>query len=279
MNSIELCASISRNLPPLFECTPAPREGVRVRTPMMYPDGDIVDVFALDRDDMILLTDFGEALGWLRMRSISTRRTSRQQELIEDVCRTLGIELARGQLTLKVRADDDIAEAVLRLAQAVVRVSDVWFTFRYRRARQQSTRESGMESQAPTPGYSRSTSDEVENWLRDKRIHFERGVKQVGRSGWDWTIDYRVASAERTSLVFLLSADSREDGARVTEHVVSGCFDLNYLKDEEPRLSFVSLFDDARNVWRDEDFNMVSSLSEIAYWSQPDTLERILTTP
>ncbi len=274
MNSIELCESISRTLPSLFECSPAPVEGARVRTPMLYPDGDIVDIFVLDRGDYHLLTDFGEALGWLRMQSISTRRTPRQLELIKDVCRTLGIELSRGQLTLKVDADGDMAEAVVRLAQAVVRVSDVWFTFRYQRTRQGS-----MESRAQTSGYSRSTSDEVESWLRDKRIRFERGVRQAGRSRKDWTIDYRVSSAERTSFVFLLSADSRQAVSRVTEHVVSGCVDLDYLKNEEPRLSFVSLFDDTRNVWRDEDFNMVSRLSQIAYWSQPDTLERILTTP
>lgn len=272
MKSIELCASISRNLPPLFECTPAPREGIRVRTPVMYPDGDIVDVFALDRDDMILLTDFGEALGWLRMRSISTRRTSRQQELIEDVCKTLGIELARGQLTIKVRADDDIAEAVLRLAQAVVRVSDIWFTFRYQKTSQSVV----QPTSADIP---RSTSDEVEWWLRKKKMRFERGVKQTGQSRKDWTIDYRVSSAERTSLVFLLSAGSRRTAPRVTDHIVAGCVDLNYLKDSQPRLTFVSLFDDTRKVWRDEDFSMVSAVSEVAHWSRPDEVERILTMP
>ena len=273
MNSIELCVSIARTLPSLFECSPAPMEGVRVRTPRLYPDCGMVDVFVLERGDGHLLTDFGEALVWLRMRSLSTRRSPRQQYLIEDVCQTLGVELYHGELTLRVGAGDDMAEAVIRLAQAVVRVSDIWFTFRYRRTSQDSAR-------SRSAAYSRSTSDEVEYWLREKRIHFERGVKQIGQSSRDWTIDYLVDSTERTSLVFLLSAASREDVTRVTDHVVSGCLDLNYLRNEQPHLSFVSLFDDTntRNVWRDEDFTLVSRMSKVAYWSRPDEVERILTT-
>lgn len=37
MNSTEFCASIAKSLPLLFECSPAPGEGVRVRTPLMSP--------------------------------------------------------------------------------------------------------------------------------------------------------------------------------------------------------------------------------------------------
>ena len=34
MNVNELCASVGQTLPPLFTCSPAAQEGVRVRTPM-----------------------------------------------------------------------------------------------------------------------------------------------------------------------------------------------------------------------------------------------------
>ncbi len=52
MNSDKLCATIGQTLPPRFECSPAPQEGVRVRTPLMYPDGGIVDVFVLERSKL-----------------------------------------------------------------------------------------------------------------------------------------------------------------------------------------------------------------------------------
>ena len=130
MDSTKICASIAKTLPPLFECSPAPNGGVRVRTPLMYPDGGIVDVFILECPDEYIVTDFGEALAWLRMQSVSVRRSPRQQWLLKDVCQTLGIELDRGQLILRAGINDALGESVIRLAQAVVRVSDIWFTFR-----------------------------------------------------------------------------------------------------------------------------------------------------
>ena len=49
-----------------------------------------------------------------------------------------------------------LGESVLRVAQAVVRVSDIWFTLR---------------SQAL-----QTTADEVDEWLREREIDFDRRV-------------------------------------------------------------------------------------------------------
>ena len=256
MNSNDLCTSIGKSLPPLFECSPAAQEGVRVRTPLMYPDGGIVDVFVLERNGGYVITDFGDALGWLHTQSVSARRSPRQQLLIDDVCQTLGVELNRGQLVLRPGTSDTVAEMVVRLGQAAVRISDLWFT--------------------PSRRVAESTSDEVGEWLREKRIHFDSQVRHTGRSGRDWTIDYQTHTDERTSLVFLLSTSTRGAVHRVSEHVLASCVDLNHLKIEQPNLGFVSLFDDTSDVWREEDFALVEDHSEIALWSRPDQLELLL---
>ena len=256
MNTDELCLSIGETLPALFECAPAPREGVRVRTPLMYPDGGLVDVFVLEHDGRYSITDFGEALGWLRMQSVSTRRSSRQNRMVEDTCQTLGVELHRGQLMLRSGAADVLGETVLRLAQAVVRVSDLWFTLRTRAVE--------------------TVADEVNEWLVEKEMSFDRAVKQHGRSGRNWTIDYQTRTDHRTSFVFLLSTGSRGAARRIAEHVLAGCVDLSHLKVSQPHLAFVSLFDDTEDVWREEDFGLVEQQSEVARWSRPDELERIL---
>ena len=122
MNSHKLCAAIGKVMP-RFECSPAPQEGVRVRTPLMYPDGDIVDVFVLERDDGYMVTDFGDALGWLHMQSESMQQSQEQRLMIEDLCRTLGIELHSGQLVLRSDSDDTLEKTVLRVAEAVASVS------------------------------------------------------------------------------------------------------------------------------------------------------------
>ena len=259
MNSERLCHSIAGTLPDLFECSPAPQEGVRVRTPFMYPDGGLVDVFVLEHDSQYRVTDFGETLGWLRMQSVTARRSPRQRRMIEDTCQTLGVELHRGQLVLRLGTADVIAEAVLRLAQAAVRVSDLWFTLRTRAVE--------------------TASDEVDEWLVEKEIAFDRAIPERGRSGQSWTIDYRTHTHSRTSLVFLLSTGSRGAARRIAEHVLAGCVDLSHLKASQPRLTLVSLFDDTEDIWQDNDFGLVEQYSEVARWSRPDEFERILKAP
>ena len=256
MNVNELCTSIGRSLPPLFVCSPAAQEGVRVRTPMLYPDGDVVDVFVLERGSGYTITDFGDALGWLGLQSISRQRSPKQQMLIQDVCQTLRIEMFQDQLVLRQVIRDELAESVLRVAQAAVRVSDLWFTFR---------------SQS-----FQNTADEVDEWLREKRIPFDRQVTKQGRSAQNWTIDFETHTDNRTSLVFLLSTGSRGTVRRLAEHVLAGCVDLSHLKVNQSGLAFVSLFDDTEDVWRPEDFNLVDEHSEIARWSRPDEFESLL---
>ena len=123
MNSDKLCAIIGKTLPSRFECSLAPQEGVR--TPLMYPDGGIVDVFVLERGNGYIVTDFGDALGWLRMQSVNAQPSLPQNLMIKEICRTLDIDLHSGQLVLRSGVDDMLEETVLRVAQAVVRVSDV----------------------------------------------------------------------------------------------------------------------------------------------------------
>lgn len=255
MNTDELCNSISKGLPDLFRCSPAPEEGVRVRTPLMYPDGGIVDVFVLKRGEAYRITDFGETLGWLRMQSVSKRRSKKQNLMVKDVCHTLGIEFSQGQLMLRSETNVNIGERVLRLAQAAVRVSDLWFTLRTRAVE--------------------TMSDEVNEWLSERKISFERNVREQGRSGREWNIDYKTFVNDRTSLVFLLSTGSRATAPRITEHVLASCVDLSHL--EPPKPQFVSVFDDTQDIWREEDFKLVEEGSRIAYWSRPDKFEQILT--
>ena len=50
MNAVTLCACSATGRASLFVCSPAPQEGVRVRTPLLYPDGGVVDVFVLERN-------------------------------------------------------------------------------------------------------------------------------------------------------------------------------------------------------------------------------------
>ena len=256
MKVATLCATLEQAVPPLFVCSPAAQEGVRVRTPMLYPDGGVVDVYVLERNGGYIVTDFGDAQGWLGLQSTSQGRSARRKALIEDVCQTLRIELSRDQLILRGVGSGALGEAVLRVAQAAVRVSDLWFTLR---------------SQA-----FQSTVDEVDEWLRDREIAFERQVSKEGRSTQKWAIDFETHTDNRTCFVFILATGARGAVRRLTEHVVAGCVDLSHFKNGQPALTFVSLFDDTEDVWQPRDFSLVGEVSEVALWSHPAEFENLL---
>jgi hypothetical protein len=41
-------------------------------------------------------------------------------------------------------------------------------------------------------------------------------------------------------------------------------------------IRFLSLFDDTSDVWGEEDFRLVESVSDVCRWSQPDELVQAL---
>jgi hypothetical protein len=251
-----ICEALRNQMGELFRCE-AHGDFVRVRTPFLYPDGDYIDLFVRHSDGTPTISDLGETTRWLRMQSVSAHRSPKQRQLIEDVCLTHGVEFYRGMLSVRAEPDfANLAPALTRLAQAVLRVSDIWFTFRTR----------AFESLA----------DEVEQFLSEGDIPFDRGEKLVGRSGRSYTIDFHTRSERRSSLVAVLSTGSRSAAARVVEHVMATWYDLSHMRVGPQSIEFVSLFDDALDVWRPEDFRLVEDFSTVARWSAPEEFRSFL---
>lgn len=246
MNS--LCGEISAQLGELFSCTERPPY-TRIRTPFLYPDGDVVDVFAKPGDGTVTFTDLGESLRWLRMQTPSAKRSPRQRQLIEDVCLTHGVELFKGMLQVRAKSRQELAASVTKVAQAAVRVSDIWFTLRTRSVQ--------------------SVTDEVDDFLTERAISHDRWVKLPGRSGRSWNVDFQTRTDARSSLVYVLSTGSRSAAKSVAERVVAAWHDLSHMHAQQS-IQFVSLVDDTSDVWALEDLRLVESLSEVARWSRPD---------
>lgn len=250
------CDYIAENMGELFDCSPL-GDYTRIRTPYLYPDGDVIDLFLSQTENgSSTLTDLGETLGWLRTQTVSERKTDRQRHLIEDVCLTHGVELYRGMLMVRVKDFNEMSESVSRLSQAALRVSDLWFTFRNQAAA--------------------SINDEVEEFLSAQDIRFERGERLVGRSGRTWRVDFHTRTAERSALVKVLSTGSRPSARRLAEHTLATWHDLSNRRIGPESMRFISLFDDELDVWTPEDFGLVEEVSEVAYWSHKDEFADLL---
>ena len=255
MNADDAYQGLQRRIGFLFTCTEH-GDYQRIRTPYLYPDGDNIDVFCKVEGETLTVSDLGETTGWLRMQSAALRRSPKQTGLIGDACVTHGIEFYRGMLQARCRPGDELAEVVTRVAQAALRVSDLWFTFR---------------TQAVE-----SITDDVADFLSERELRFVRGEKVVGRSGRGWTVDFHVRAERRSALVQVLSTGNRAAAHRVAEHVLAGWHDLGHLVAGPEGLAFVSLFDDTADGWADEDFRLVEPLSTVARWSRPDEFAAVL---
>ena len=259
MDVSRMCGVLQREMGSLFSCS---KQGdrLRIRTPYLYPDGDCIDLFCkVDDGGVMTVSDLAETTGWLRMQTAGSRRSPKQARLIEDACVTHGIEFYRGMLQARCRTGDELAQVVTRVAQAALRVSDLWFTFRTRAAE--------------------SIADEVAEFLSERGLGFERAEKLAGRSGRGWTVDFHVRTELRSSLVQVLSTGNRAAAHRVSEHVLAAWHDLNHLAAGPEALTFVSLFDDTADVWTDEDLRLVESLSTVSHWSRPDEFAAVLSAP
>lgn len=249
--------SLRDGLPGMFKCSPMPKpDVVRVATPLLYPDGGIVDVYVHHNGHQQVITDFGDALGWLGMQSAETRLSPTRQWMVDNICQTLGVEMENGAITLAYTDDKQLADAVHRVAQAASRVADIWFTLRVR----------------PVGG----VADELEAWLGGRHFTFDKGAIHTGRSGRDWTVDYRVTVGGRTSLVFVLSSRSRAAAGLAAQRAYEACSDLLDQSGEAWQKPIISLFDDIVDVWQEKDIEMLRLPSRPVMWSRPDELERAL---
>ena len=209
MDARHVCENLQRNLGALFTCS-AHGDYQRIRTPYLYPDGDVIDLFCKVDGD----TGDGQRsrrdhpAGFTRSRRPCDGRRSRSGSS-KTRAWTHGLEFYRGTLQARCRRGDDLAAVVTRVAQGALRVSDLWFTIR---------------TQAVE-----SITDEVADFLTERELGFDRDEKLAGRSGRGWTVDFHVRTERRSSLVQVLSTGNRAAAHRVSEHVLAGWHDLNHL--------------------------------------------------
>lgn len=102
----------------------------RIETPFIYPDGDVIALFCVEEEGDLVVTDFTMTTGWLFVNAISDPRTAQQNKLIEEACCSHGVQFKGDEIFAKCRPDDSLADAVVRVAQACIRVSDLLLTFR-----------------------------------------------------------------------------------------------------------------------------------------------------
>lgn len=264
----ELQEHLALSLPELFRCDDFGNDRFRVRTPLLFPNGDVIDVFIAKIADSFTVTDYGDAADWLDTRTTLRRRSPKQRGLIEDTCEMLGIGLEDEQMVLREVTWGSLVDSVVRIAQAEARVGDVWFT----------TRQAAQDVSVPRSAAD-GTVNEVAAWLRQRNLSVETKVEATGSSRRTWAVDFKASSPTKESLVFVLSAAGKQSARNRLYEVAAACLDLGRGQEKVEQLTFISLFDDTSDMWSQEDFDLLRLESNVARWSRPSELEELLEVP
>src|SRR5215218_241880 len=108
---------------------------LRIATPFNYPNGSQIDLFLEVSSDMFndyILSDYGMTANYLLDMQIKPWAAKKRRLLIDDICSVLGVAYSAGKLQIHIDQKDlsDLPHAMVRLAQACIRVADLSFTQR-----------------------------------------------------------------------------------------------------------------------------------------------------
>ncbi len=251
------CQQITETLGDLFTCKEV-NGFTQIRTPFLYPDGDVIDLFYKVSEGRPIVTDLGETRRWLLSQTTSEFLSKKQEQAVQDILLTHDVQEYRGALVVRVGAEDSLASATMRLAQAAIAVGNLWFLVRTRLVS--------------------SFEEEVAELLRERKVRFEANERLSGRSGRNWRIDFHTWHPDHSSLVQVLSTGSRAAANRRVNDVYTSWSDLSQLKVGSQPLRFISLFDDTSDVWGTESIRQLEELSDIAYWSESDRFVEMLVS-
>ncbi len=235
-----------------------PKGHIRIATAFRYPDGSSVDVFIVNRPDLLskvmplTLTDFGNTFLWLDQMDIRPLRSSRRRRLTSDILETYSIVQAKGVLSCDVTIQD-LATGLIRLGQACIRIADLIFTHR-------------IAAQG-------SFQEEVESLIEDASLDYEQCAKVVGRGNVIVPVDFLVRSPGVETAVFTLPAESSHPsvGKSRAENVFARCYDLRDWHGQR-----IAAFDDRRPLYRDEDIGRIREFATIVPISQPEMMRELL---
>jgi hypothetical protein len=191
------CAYIERiahTLNLVEECDVVRNGALRMATPFLYPNGDRIDVFLEANASSLFrhlsLTDYGQTALYLRSAQVKMEATARKREIFDEILSSLSVKSINGDLYVEIEKTepDDLTDAIFRLSQACIRISEFASHQRLRSAN--------------------PFRDDVEDFFEASKLPFVPDVKVLGRYKNEVKIDFEIVMPKVRSYVCVLSTMS-----------------------------------------------------------------------
>ena len=246
--------ALGEQLPALFTCEPHTEGVTFVTTPLMMPDGSMVTVFIDETGDCPRVTDYGDTLAMLRMMAPRCEELKHIPRLAEEAARVPGVALEKSELAASVSDHRNLAETVIAVAQASLRVSCLAYACR--------------------DPEERSLYRELGEALDGAGIQAERSASRTGASGRQWPVSYVVEDRGSTALIVAVNGGMPAQSGAVAEHMASMFEDLRDGATGAPTL--VVVFNDIEAEWPDDAVRRLAEFAEAVPWSRVADLPRML---
>ena len=278
----QICASLHAQLGALFECQPD-GERVQIRTPFIFPDGDLVDLYWQKTTQGQIVSDLGDTCGWLFVNGAYQELTAKQSQAYDEACSIYGVERRDGLLLAHI-TDGNLANAVARLAQAITMISHTLDIGQQAVPTSQGTAHpvrvlldpdgAVPTSQGTAASNKRLTETRIVKAIRKHDWEFSRNVKREGQRHSSWDVDFVVRTPQREAvLMALYRREHRGWQRRAIEHAFTVFSDLAPVLERQIVPSkAISVIDDTDVKWDYEPVEILTGVSKVVRLSEPEEL-------
>jgi hypothetical protein len=233
--SCESLGNILKDFSLVKQCDTLPDGTLRIATPFQYPNGSFIDVFlqevkALPAENQNffcghMLSDCGQTATYLLDLHIKPWTTKRKKLILQDICAATGVQDNSGELQILIETDrlDTIAPAMVMLAQACIRITDL----------------SHMQRFPVVPTF----RDEVEEFIDQASVGYEADQPVKTIYGKDIYVDFVVRGRQKSFFVKTISTNIPDVAHRQLVEVFAKWHDLQNHRDKDKQ-QFVTVVED-----------------------------------
>lgn len=254
---------IAHTLPLVRACDVVRNGSLRMSTPFTYPNGDYIDVFLESSKGTLFrtlsLSDYGQTSLYLRSAQVQMEGTARKKEILLTILANLNVKMSNGDLFVDIEEPepDDLTDAIFRLSQACLRISE--FASHQR-----------LRSTNPF-------RDDVEGFFEASGLSYIPDVKVTGRFKNSVPIDFEVFSKEKRSYVCVLASMSKTAAHTSATETFRKWYDI--ASTDNSSHSLVTVYDSKSTKLKDSDKQRLRDYSTlVAYPSDQEFLKAALAS-
>jgi hypothetical protein len=249
---------IAHTLPLVRGCDVVRNGALRMSTPFLYPNGDRIDVFLeVKQGDLfapLSLSDYGHTALYLRDAQVQMDAKDKRGDVLESILSQLKVKYIDGDLSIDIQEAEptDLRDAIFRLSQACLRISDFAAHARLRTVN--------------------PFKDDIAGFLRSSGLQVAPDVQVRGRYQNEVKIDFQVFGKQRSSYLCVLAPTQTAAHTSANE-VFRKFYDIHAVNDDFQRIAVYS----STSRLRDSDKNRLRDYSKVvAYPSEQRTLSDLL---